>query len=261
MESRAAKMTWDELNDRAKSVGIAILPAGSTERHGKHLPMETDAATVFNVACRIGDRTGAVVFPSLNYGITEHPAFQGVFVSDDTYSSLVKEVCLGIESLGFKKILLISGHGPNNPCILRVLKQLFEEQPRERIFCLAHFMTLLVQLMPDLIKGRQIGHADFRETSIMLAIDEKHVYPDRVSQSEKITKTFAGGLKSVGVHLIGLGEGRINLCHDIHELTDGGGYGQVEGASKESGEMILNTLADYLSRVIEELKKIKLPLS
>lgn len=41
MESKVAKMTWDELNDKAKSIGVAIIPAGSTERHGKRLPMKT----------------------------------------------------------------------------------------------------------------------------------------------------------------------------------------------------------------------------
>jgi creatinine amidohydrolase len=239
MESRVAKMTWDELNDRAKSIGVAIIPAGSTERHGKHLSMETDSATAFDVACRVGNRTGAVVFPSLNYGIIEHSAFQGVFLSHSTYLSLVKEVCLGVESLGFRKILFISGHGPNNPCIFEVLKELFEEKPKGRLFCMAHCMTLINQLMPDFVMGRHTGHSDFRETSIMLAIDEKHVYPERTSGPEKIAKTFAGELQSVGVHLIGLDEGRINLCHDIPELTIDGGYGHVKGATKEQGEKVL----------------------
>ena len=260
MESRVAKMTWDELNDKAKSIGVAIIPAGSIERHGKHLPMETDAATAFDVACRVGARTGAAVFPSLNHGIIEHPAFQGVFLSDSTYSSLVREVCIGVESLGFKKILFISGHGPNNPCIFKVLKELFEERPRERLFCMAHCMTLVNQLMPDFVVGRHTGHGDFRETSIMLAIDEKHVYQEKASGPEKIAKTFAGVLESVGVHLIGLDEGRISLCHNIHELEIDGGYGQVKGASKVQGEKVLTILADFLSRVIEELHKIILPL-
>jgi creatinine amidohydrolase/Fe(II)-dependent formamide hydrolase-like protein len=261
MESRVGKMTWDEVNDRAKTIGVAIIPAGTTERHGGHLPMETDAAIAFEVAHRVGNRSGAPVFPALNYGIIETQAFQGVFLSGGTYASLVKEVCLGVESLGFKKILFISGHHQNNPYIFNVLKQLFEEKPKERILCMVHCMALLGQLMPDFIKGRHIGHADFRETSLMLAIDDKRVYPDRASQPEKIAKKFAGSLQSTGVHFVGLDEGRIGLCHDMDDLTSGGGYGQFEGASREGGEKILNTLADYLSRVVEELKKIPLALN
>jgi creatinine amidohydrolase len=261
MESRAAKMTWDELDERAKDIGVAIIPAGATERHGKHLPMETDSATAFEVACRVGDRTGAVVFPTLSYGIIEHPAFHGVFLSESTYSSLVKEVCLGVESLGFKKILFVSGHGPNNPSILRVLKELFKDEPKGRLFCMAHCMTLVSQLMPDFVKGRLTGHSDFRETSVILAIDEKHVRSKRTSGPERIGKSFAGQLESVGVHLIGLDEGRINLCHNIHELEIEGRYGDVNGASREQGKKVLSVLADFLGRVVDELRKIELPLN
>ena len=260
MASSAAKMTWDELDGKAKSIGVALIPAGSTERHGKHLPMETDSASAFEVARRVGDRTGAVVFPTLDYGIMEHPAFRGVFLSDPTYASLVREVCLGIEKLGFKKMLFISGHGPNNPCIFKVLKALFEENPKDRLLGMAHCMTLINQLLPDFVSGRHTGHSDFRETSIMLAIDEKYVYPRRASGPEIIKKNFAGGIESAGVHLIGLDAGKINLCHEMDELEAHGGYGQVRGASKEKGEKVLTVLADFLSRVVSELRAIELPL-
>ena len=106
MTSKVTEMTWDELEGNAKSFGVALIPAGSTERHGKHLPMKTDSATAVEVARRVGDKTGAVVFRSLDYGIIEHPAFRGVFLSDNTYSSVVKEVCLGVENWDLRKSFL-----------------------------------------------------------------------------------------------------------------------------------------------------------
>jgi len=223
--------------------------------------METDSATASEIAHRVGERTGAVVFPSLSYGIIEHHAFHGIFLSDITYSRLIRDVCLGVESLGFKKILFISGHGPNNPCILKVLKDLFEERPKERLLGMAHCMTLVNQLMPDFVRGRNIGHSDFRETSIMLAIDDRHVHLTRASEPGKIAKPFAGKLESIGVHLIGLDEGNMNLCHEIDGLETHGGYGQVGGASREQGETVLTILADYIGRVVDELLKIELPLA
>ena len=171
MSAEAAGLTWDELLDRAKRVGVALVPAGSTERHASHLPMGTDAATAREVARRVGRKTGAVVFPALTYGISEHPAFQGAFLSDVTFSAVVRELCLGIEKIGFRKILFISGHGPNNPGILSVLKELFEERPGQRLLGLAHCMTLVNQLMPDFVRDRPTGHSDFRETAIMLAVN------------------------------------------------------------------------------------------
>ena len=77
MTSMVSDMTWGELDRRAKSIGVAIVPAGSTERHSKHLPMETDSASATEVARRVGDKTGSVVFPCLDYTVMEHPAFYG----------------------------------------------------------------------------------------------------------------------------------------------------------------------------------------
>jgi creatinine amidohydrolase len=255
MTFQAVNLAWQELDREAKDKNVALVPAGSTERHGGHLPMGTDSATAFELACRVGERTGAIVFPNLDYGVREHPAFHGVFLSDRLYTSLVREVCLGIEALGFNRILFISGHGPNNACIFNALKALFEEKPTRRLFGIAHCMTLVNQLLPELVAGRPVGHSDFRETSIMLAIDETLVHPERASGSETIQQNFAGRLESTGVHIVGLAKGHIHLCHENEDLTAHGGYGRVQGASKEQGEEVLNVLTDFLCSVVNELKK------
>jgi creatinine amidohydrolase len=261
MSSNVTEMTYDELDSKVKKIGVALVPAGSIERHGKHLPMKTDSATAFEVARRVGDKTGAVVFPCLDYGITEHPAFRGVFLSDKTYSSVVKEICLGLQELGFKKILFISGHGPNNSCISKVLKELFEKQPNQYLLGMAHCMTLVNQLMPDFVEDQHLGHSDFVETSVMLAIDEKHVYPERFAGPEKLERNIGKELKIADVHLVGLDKGRIHLFHANDELEIHGGYGHVSSASKEQGENVLSNLVDFLSRVVDELREIELPLS
>lgn len=251
---KAVNLTREELALAAEKNGIALVPAGATERHGKHLPMGTDSATAFEIACRVSDKTGAVVFPNLDYGVMEHPAFDGVFLPDSLYTEMVREICLGIEKLGFRKILFISGHGPNNACILNALKALYQEKPDKRFFGIAHCMTLINQLMPEFVADRPTGHSDFRETSIMLAVDESLVHPERATGAKAIQKKFSGRLESTGVHIVGLAQGHIHLCHANDDLETHGGYGQVQGASKESGENVLKVLTNFLCQVIEELK-------
>jgi creatinine amidohydrolase len=253
MTSKALDMIWEEIDRKAKHRGIDLIPAGATERHGKHLPMGTDSATAFEIACRVGEKTGAVVFPNLDYGVMEHPAFGGVFLSDRLYTLLIRELCLGIESLGFRKILFISGHGPNNACILNALKALFEEKPKQRLFGVAHCMTLVNQLLPELVGDRPTGHSDFRETSIMLAINETLVRSDKTAGPEIVRKNLSGQLDSLGVHIVGLEKGHIPLCQETDDLQVHGGYGRVQGASKKQGEEILNGLTQFLCRVVDEL--------
>jgi creatinine amidohydrolase/Fe(II)-dependent formamide hydrolase-like protein len=84
---------------------------------------------------------------------------------------------------------------------------------------------------------------------------------EKASGPERIKGSLAGDLESKGVHLVGMNEGRMNLCHDNQDLERHGVYGQITGSSKEEGEQILGTLADFISGVVEELRKIELPLS
>jgi creatinine amidohydrolase/Fe(II)-dependent formamide hydrolase-like protein len=94
----------------------------------------------------------------------------------------------------------------------------------------------------------------------MLAIDEQHVYPDRYAGPEKLGRNFGQALKVVDVHLVGLDKGRIHLFHNNSELDTHGGYGNVKRASKVHGENVLSVLVDFLSRVVNDLRGIELPL-
>jgi creatinine amidohydrolase len=256
MEYRVSKMTWDQLKDKSRESGVAILPFGTTERHRQHLPMETDAAIATKIAEITGRKSGAAVFPTIPFGIIESTAFPGIFLSQETYHRLLKEIVFAIEAIGFFKILFLSGHHQNNPTIFSVMKELYAEKPDKRVYCMAHCMTLIGEIMPAFIRNRKIGHADFRETSLMLAIEEATVHMGKVDQMALIDAPLAGGLKSVGIHCAQFREGGVKLCHEIQSVTEYGGYGQLEGSSKAAGMEIIEKLSDYLSKLIGELKNL-----
>ena len=133
-------------------------------------------------------------------------------------------------------------------------------QEKAQSIGMAHCLTLVNQLMPDFVKDRPTGHGDFRETSIMLALDESNVQMEKVSGPEMIKGPITRKLESAGVHLMGMNGGKMNICHAHKDLERHGAYGQVSGASKEQGEKILETLADFIGGVVEELRKVELPL-
>jgi creatinine amidohydrolase/Fe(II)-dependent formamide hydrolase-like protein len=256
MECRAEKMTWTQLTGRARDGEIAIIPFGTTERHGNHLPMGTDAAIAAEVARWTAEKSGAVVFPIVPFGIIETTAFPGIFLSGHIYQELIREVTLSIESFGFYKILFLSGHHDNNPSILNVMKELAAEKPGKRVFCLVHCMTLIGEIIPEIIANRHIGHSDFRETSLMLAIDSSTVHMNDATQVEEINVPITNDLISIGIHKAKLESGSVYLCHQIEDITKNGGYGQLNGSCKETGENIILSLSDYLSKIIQEMKKM-----
>src|SRR5690606_32494961 len=105
---KAADCTWEELRDAAAGGALALVPEGSTEAHGPHLPLDTDVIIAAEVArqaaARLEERgRRAVVFPPLAYGVTDFAAgFAGtVSIRPDTLRALLLDLIRSIAGQGF----------------------------------------------------------------------------------------------------------------------------------------------------------------
>ena len=113
----AARATWEELSEDAAAGAVALVPVGSTEAHGPHLPLDTDVLIAREVARRAGlalEARGvrAVLFPPLAYGVTDFAAgFAGtVSLRASTVEALVEDLCRSIAGQGFSKVVLVNHH-------------------------------------------------------------------------------------------------------------------------------------------------------
>jgi len=112
--------TWPELADAARKGYLVVQPCGSTEQHGKHLPVDTDSAIVFEVAQRAADEVGrTLVLPCLHYGLSSHHLdFPGtVSLSLETYTTLFRDIARCVAHHGFKILILLNGHGGNTAAL------------------------------------------------------------------------------------------------------------------------------------------------
>jgi len=109
-------MNWMQLEDYLQTDDRCVLPLGSTEQHA-YLSLATDAILSDRVANDAAEPLGVPVFPVLNYGIT--PYFMGypgtVTISPSTYEQVVTEILSSVRSHGFRRILVVNGHGGNSP--------------------------------------------------------------------------------------------------------------------------------------------------
>jgi creatinine amidohydrolase len=109
-------MTWMQVEDHLQTDDRCVLPLGSTEQHA-YLSLATDSILADRMANDAAEPLGVPVFPSLNYGIT--PYFMGypgtVTISPATYDQVLTEILAGIHLHGFKRILVVNGHGGNSP--------------------------------------------------------------------------------------------------------------------------------------------------
>jgi creatinine amidohydrolase len=113
---RVADLNWMEMEEYLRHDERIVLPLGSTEQHG-YLSLATDAILAERVAVEAAEPLGVAVLPALAYGITPYfAAYPGSpSVKEDTYLTLVGELLDSLGGQGFKRFLLVNGHGGNRP--------------------------------------------------------------------------------------------------------------------------------------------------
>lgn len=110
----------------ASGKGVAVLPCGSIEKHGEHLPLGTDTLNIEYVCREACEKAGAVMLPAMPYlFVNEMKASAGaVSLSAKAILTFLEEVCDEVSRNGIKKIVLVNGHGGNNAVILTFLQNL-----------------------------------------------------------------------------------------------------------------------------------------
>jgi mycofactocin system creatininase family protein len=145
-----AEVAWTELDERP----LVLVPIGSTEQHGPHLPLETDTLIATSVARALADMVGGYVAPSLSFGASgEHADFPGVVsIGTDVLTAVLVELVRSL-SRWAGRVVFVNGHGGNIEALNAAVEQLCNE---------AH----QVSWVPCTVTGD--AHAGHTETSLLM---------------------------------------------------------------------------------------------
>lgn len=245
-------LTFKHVEDMDKTRTLAILPIGSMEQHGPHIPLGQDtmvASTVLTSALdRVGEKIDCVVLPPIPIGQSpEHMGFAGTLTfSAETFIAMIKDICASLSHHGFKKLLIVNGHGGNISALnaatfdIRVKYDL-------RVF-LFHVWSLIPNMSADLLKreaSKTECHGGELETSVMLALD-----PDLVVMEWAVDEVNPQFDKS---EMVGFA-GPVYVNWDsMLDVAPSGIGGQPSYGSIEKGKVILDYLADTLSKALLEI--------
>ena len=260
------QMTWPEaLKAFSGGTTVVVIPTGSTEQHGPHLPLGTDFLIAQDLARRVGERADVIVTPTLPVGYAEyHTAFPGTLsIHEDTLARVYMDVCEHLVRYGATHILVVNGHGGN----MTALRQCGEELRKRRVpMAIACWWQMSQVVNPEWLAT---GHGDYVETSAVLAVNASLVdlsmahLPKNKDLTDRITLDTPEDARFKGGKLI------VNLTTaDSTDTGDMMEYGLTAAASydtpptagtAEMGTAILNGLADYLAEFIAEFRKVRLP--
>jgi creatinine amidohydrolase len=224
-------------DEARRGASIAILPVGSFEQHGDHLPLSTDTLIACLIAREVANRYGLFLLPPVTITCShEHVDWPGtVSISAATLHALVTDVSASLKTSGISRLLIVNGHGGNY-----VLSNIVQE---------ASVSGLRMALFPgredlqaareaagcEILSGHDDMHAGELETSILLYALPEVVRPSYVSADYKALPS---------PHLLSLG---------MRAYTTTGVVGRPSLATAQKGEALLAVLTDRASVQLDVL--------
>ncbi len=184
-----AKLTAPEIRAvAAKPDAFVLLPVGSLEQHGPHLPTITDTASAAAVAIRAAELVAGnppvLVLPGLWTGMSEHHLPFGGTVSLNLaeFCGVLRGVVRSLRAVGFRRLLIVNGHGGNIDPLSVATRELAHEFAMPVVACTPWFLAAeKVAAILETAKGAL--HACEGETSLMLAIAPDTVRTDRLDEA------------------------------------------------------------------------------
>lgn len=249
-----ATMTYADVQDVAERDGsILIVPVGSIEQHGHHLPTGTDTILVTEMAHLSAERTQddvpVVVLPPIWSGYSPHHLSLGGTVSldlDVLRETLENLADTALEN-GFDCLLLLNGHGGNASLVSSAVSTIGTSHADTEVLGVTYFK--LAASFIDEIRESDVGgmaHAGEFETSLMLHLHPELVREDRLDGTQ-LKSEYEHGLADM------FQSGPLSAYRPFEAYSESGAIGNPELASAEKGERIYKRLGDELETVVRQL--------
>jgi creatinine amidohydrolase len=238
------ELTAADLRDKAKADAVVLLPVGSMEQHGPHLPVGVDTYLSEGIsraaAAAIAGDMPIVVAPTLWCGMAEHHmAFGGTFTLDiPTYRAVLLCLLTSLARHGFKRVLIVNGHGGN----IHALAAFVPDLTRETGLAL-RVVTPYDPAKPALAKLLEdqdgVHHACEVETSMMMVVAPDTVRRDKLAEAHG------------PVHWT-LSPASVARFRSFRDATASGVIGDARRASAEKGEKCLAACRDTLLAILRD---------
>ncbi len=255
-EYRFSRLSWPEMNQAIGQEKVVILPTASTEQHGPHLPLDVDTFLCESVCLEVGRRAAerVLVLPPICYGLNlHHIDFPGtIHIEPETFIAFCLDITKSVAYRGFRKILIVNGHGSNAPLVELAARRVIVETDASCTFC--NWWQLL-QVDPAFqSKWREsvfpggCAHAGELETSMLLHLAPESVRTDKIKS--EIAKTNKMGSDFIWTDLFA--KGPMGLVEWTSQYSDTGVMGEAEKATAEKGKRVFEEASGRLAEFLSE---------
>ncbi|MEX2541970.1 MAG: creatininase family protein [Trueperaceae bacterium] len=251
MRVRLDEYSWPEIRDLLEQDPTVVVPVGATEQHGHHLPLQVDATLCTEVSMRAARRATdsgqtTLVAPAISVGYSPHHMdFPGsLTVSSATFTAVVTDISVSLHRHGFKRIVLVNGHGGNANLLRAATQSLRFEQGVE--ISAASYWDLALDLITAWRRSPLggINHACEMETSLMLAVRPDLVRMQHAEDVMPDAHPYRGFDLTHG--------GSVASASAFSELTRTGAIGAPTFADGERGAELLDSIVEAVAKYLVE---------
>lgn len=227
--------------------GILLLPVGTIEQHGPHLPLTVDIEIPVRIASRVVETVKGIVAPAIYYGARSLPQSGGspeipgtIRVRGSVLTEYLKDVIAGYVSMGFRSVVILNGHYENESFLFEALELCREEGRLEgaRVVALSWWslvpQALLDKLFGDRFTGWHAEHASACETSLMLHLRRELVGPGRIDNATP---------PRAGIYTFPI---------EADKVSNRGVLGSTSSSSAEAGQELFEEVCVQLIAVVRE---------
>ena len=250
MVNNMKTMTAFEYREAVESDPIVIIPVGSLEQHGPHMPMCVDELLSTDLATAVASRVGGIVGPSISFGYKSQQRSGGGYhlagttsLTGTTFIALAKEIVLELAAHGVRKFVFCNGHYENYQFLFEgvdlAVRELSSRGVEIKAVLLSYWDFVddgtIEKLYPEGFTGWDLEHGGVLETSLMLLLHPEMVHMDRVSDAPPTVLP------------------NYDILPIRAELTPASGcLSSAANATREKGETLLEVASAGMIRVIED---------
>lgn len=252
------RLTWPEIREAAVADKVILLPFASIEQHGFHLPVDVDLRLAREVCLRAAARNEhTLVMTPMAYGFEpHHMSWPGTI--DVQWDVLIKYGVCVVSSLvrsGFKRIMIINGHGSNRPVMEMIIRLAQVQHPEALIAGQSWFaLSAVDKAWGPLQESILTSHACELETAAYLAIDPDAVHMDRAMPDYSFRRSPHFWSDLTGKRPDADSTGPVVAMEYFSTGSKSGVRGDPTKATAEKGQVILEAAADEVSQIVDEMR-------
>lgn len=247
--------SWSKVKEYLKRSNMILIPIGSIENEGNHLPLGLDIHLSQYLCEAVSKKTGCMVGPCLPIGYSKwFMDFPGtISLEHDTLTILIKEYCNCLYKHGFRNFIFINPHMGNENAVADVGRDL---RKRNALVVLVDIWRTFEKIAQRIAitKKSELSHGGEIGTSIALVLYPQYV---EMGQASKAEITFPVSKNIQPINTLGFANFKGNNIHtyvDTKEISESGLIGDPTKASVEKGEVLMKEMIIYLEQVVNELK-------